>query len=50
MEEGKKYLVNGVHRLARLCVRLEDMPNGGFVVHIKFESFLVVEVKNKKTS
>ena len=30
MEEAKKDLVKYVHRLARLGVRLEDSPNGGF--------------------
>ena len=37
-----------VHRLARLGVRLEDSPNGGFMVHHNSESSLVVEVKSKK--
>ena len=32
-EEGTKDLVKYVHRLARLVVRLEDSPNGGFMIH-----------------
>ena len=37
-----------VHRLARLGVRLEDSPNGGFMVHHNSNSSLVVEVKSKQ--
>ena len=37
-----------VHMLARLGVRLEDSPNGGFMVHHNFESSLVVEVNSKQ--
>ena len=37
-----------VHRLARLVVRLEGSPSGGFMVHHNSESSLVVEVKSKK--
>ena len=33
IDEVKKDLVRDVHRLARLGVRLEDSPNGGFIVH-----------------
>ena len=47
VEEGKKDLVKNVHKLARLGVRLEDSPNGGFVVHHNSESSLVVEVNLK---
>ena len=31
--ETKKVLVKDVHSLARLSVREEDSPNGGFMVH-----------------
>ena len=44
IDEAKKYLVKYVHRLARLGVRLEDSPNGGFMVNNKPESLLIVEV------
>ena len=37
-----------VHRLARLGVRLEGSPNGGYMVHHNFKSSLVVEVKCKQ--
>ena len=37
-----------VHRLARLGVRLENSPNGGFMVHNNSESSLIVEVKSKQ--
>ena len=33
VEKGKNELVKYVHRLARLCVRLEDSLKGGFMVH-----------------
>ena len=45
INEAKKDLVNNVHRLTRLGVRLEDSPNGGFLVHHNSKSSLVVEVK-----
>ena len=48
VDEAKKNLVKDVHRLARLGVRLEDSPNGGFMVHHNSESSLVVEVKSKQ--
>ena len=48
VEDGKKYLVKYVHRLAQLGVRLKDSPNGGFMVHSNSESSLVVEVKYKQ--
>ena len=48
VEEYKKDLVKDVHRLARLGVRLEDSPSGGFMVHHNSESSLVVEVKSKQ--
>ena len=47
MEEAKKYLVKDVHRLDRLGVRLEDSPNGDFMVHHNSESSLMVEVNYK---
>lgn len=46
--ETKKVLVKDVHRFARLGVRLEDSPNGGFMTHHKSESSLVVEVESKQ--
>ena len=48
VEEGKKNIVKDVHLLFRLGVRLEDSPNGGFMVNYNSESSLVVEVKSKK--
>ena len=48
VEEGKKDLVNDVHRLTWLCIRLKDSPNGGFVVHYNFESSLMFEMKSKR--
>ena len=33
VEEEKKELLKYVHRLARLGVKLEDSPNGCFMVH-----------------
>ena len=48
VEEGKKVLVNDVHKLARLDVRLENFPNGDFVVKNNSDSSLVVEVKSKQ--
>ena len=47
VDEAKKYQVKDVHRFPRLGVRLEDSPNGGFMVHHNSESSLVVEVKSK---
>ena len=35
VEEEKKELVKDVHVLDLLGVRLEDSPNGGFMVHHK---------------
>ena len=32
-EENNKYLIKDVHRLDLLGVRLEDSPNGGFIIH-----------------
>ena len=48
IEEANKYLVKDVHRLDRLGVRLEDSPNGGFMVHHNSKSSLVVEVNSKQ--
>ena len=48
IEEVKKDLMKNVHRLARLGVRLEDSPNGGFMFHHDSESSFVVEVKSKQ--
>ena len=48
VDEAKKDLVKDVHRFPRLGVRLEDSPNGGFMVHHNFESSLEVEVKSKQ--
>ena len=47
IDEAKKYLVKDVHRLARLGLRLENSPNGVFIVHNNSESSLVDEVKSK---
>ena len=47
INEARKDLVKDVHRLARLGVRLEDSPNGSFMVHHNSESSLVVEVNSK---
>ena len=43
VDEGKNGLVNYVHRLFRLVVRLEDSPNCGFVVHNNSSSSLVID-------
>ena len=40
--------MRGIHRLAILGVRLEDSPNGGFMVYHNLESSLVIEVKSKQ--
>ena len=48
VEEEKKKLVKDVHRLDPLGARLEDSPNGGFMVHCNLDSSLVVAVKSKK--
>ena len=48
VEKSQKDLVKDVQRLARLGVRLEDSPNGGFMIHLNSDSYLVVEVKSKK--
>ena len=47
IEEANEDLVKYVHKVAQLRVRLEDSPNGGFMVHDNSESSLVVEVKSK---
>ena len=47
IDEIKKNLVIDVNMFARLGVRLEDSPHGGFIVHHNSESCLVVEVKSK---
>ena len=48
VEEAKKDLVKNVQRLSRLGVRLENCPNGGFMVHDSSKLSLVVEVKSKQ--
>ena len=48
IDESKKELVKDVQRLARSGMRLEDSPNGGFMIHHNSESSLVVEVKSKQ--
>ena len=48
VEEDKEDLVKYVYRLDRLGVRLEDFPDGGFIVQSNSESSLVVEVKSKQ--
>ena len=49
VEEAMKYLVKDVHRLARLGVRFDYYPNGGFMVHHNSESSLVVELSPDNT-
>ena len=46
--DEKKDLMKEFHRLARLGVRLEDSPKGGFMVRHNSQSSLVVRVKSKK--
>ena len=41
-EENKKDLVKCVHKFDYIGVRLEDSPNGVFMVHHNSESSLVV--------
>ena len=48
INESNKDLEKDVQRLVRLGVRLEDSPNGGFMIHHNSESYLVVEVKSKQ--
>ena len=48
VEEAKKDLLNDVHSLARLSVRVADSPNGCIMVHHNFESSFLVEVKFKQ--
>ena len=48
VEEAKNDLVKDVHSLARLGVRLQDSPNGVFMVHHNSESSLVLKVKSKQ--
>ena len=38
VEEEKKELVKNVHRLDCVGFRLEDSPNGGFIVHHNSDS------------
>ena len=46
--EANKDLFKDVYKLARLDVRLEDSPNGCFIVHSNSESCIVVEVNSKQ--
>ena len=48
VKESKRNLVKYVHRMDHLCVKLEDSPNSGVVVHHNFESYVVIEVKSKQ--
>ena len=48
VDEEKKELAKDVHRLSLLGVRLEDSPNGCYMVHHNSDSSLVVEVKSKQ--
>ena len=48
VEEEKKELVKHTHRLARLDLRLQDSPNGDFMVCTNSDPSLVVEVKSKQ--
>ena len=43
INEAEKDLVKDVHRLARLGVRLEDSPNGCFMVHHNSKSLLAID-------
>ena len=45
VDNGKNELVNDVHRLDRLSVRLVEFTSWGALVHPSSESSLVVEVK-----
>ena len=46
--EAKKDLFKDVHKLARLGVRLEDSPNGCFIVQSNSESSFLVEVNSNQ--
>ena len=48
IEEDKKDLEKDVHSLARLGLKLDDSPSGGFMVHHNTKTSLVVEVKSKQ--
>ena len=48
IEDSKKDLAKYVHRWDRLGIRLEDSPNGGFMVPQNSKSYLVVEVMSKQ--
>ncbi|TMW99349.1 hypothetical protein EJD97_002703 [Solanum chilense] len=48
IDEAMKELVKDVHRLSRLRLRLEDSLNGVYMVHHKFESSIVIQVKSKQ--
>ena len=45
-----KELVKDIHRLARLRVLLIIISDSGVILHNGEESFLVVEIKEKKES
>ena len=46
--KGKKDLAKAVHILAQLGFRLENSPNGGYMVDHNSELSLVVELKSKQ--
>ncbi|WMV08641.1 hypothetical protein MTR67_002026 [Solanum verrucosum] len=48
IEDNKKKLVQDVHRLSRLGVRLVDSTKGGVMVHNSSESSFVTDVKAKQ--
>ena len=48
VETPKRNLVKDVHRLVRLGFTLDDSSNGGFIVHCKSGSSLVVKGKSKQ--
>ena len=48
IDDDKKELFKEVHQLARLGVRLEDTPSGGFSIYSSSESSLVMDVKAKQ--
>ena len=48
VDEDKNDILKYVLRLSRLGVRLEDSSDGGFMVHHKSKSSLVIKVMSKK--
>ena len=50
VEEKRKELVEDVHRLARLGVRLMSISDSGVTIQNGAESSLLVEIKEKRDS